>query len=66
MAAKALLGPNISITKIRGGVFEYQGIPLVPTFHPAYLLRNPPAKKYAWIDLKKVKQLLVAGGAGHP
>jgi len=60
VAAKALLGPNISITKIRGGVFDYQGIPLVPTFHPAYLLRNPPAKKYAWIDLKKVKQLLDA------
>ena len=58
VAAKALLGPHVAITKIRGSVCDYRGIPLVPTFHPAYLLRNPPAKKFAWIDLKKVKQLL--------
>lgn len=58
VAAKALLGAHISITKVRGGVYEYRGIPLVPTFHPAYLLRNPPAKKFAWIDLKRVKALL--------
>lgn len=58
VAAKALLGPHVAITKIRGQVWDYQGIPLVPTFHPAYLLRNPPAKKFAWEDLKKVKRLL--------
>ena len=58
VAAKALLGPHVSITKIRGEIRDYQGIALVPTFHPAYLLRNPPAKKFAWADLKKVKQLL--------
>ena len=58
VAAKALLGPHVAITKIRGEVRDYHGIPLVPTFHPAYLLRNPPAKKFAWADLKKVKQLL--------
>ena len=58
VAAKALLGPHVAITKIRGAVRDYEGIPLVPTFHPAYLLRNPPAKKFVWIDLKKVKQLL--------
>lgn len=58
VATKALLGPSISITKIRGQVHEYRGLVLVPTFHPAYLLRNPPAKKFAWADLKKVKQLL--------
>jgi DNA polymerase len=59
VAAKALLGPHVSITKVRGVVRSYQDIPLVPTFHPAYLLRNPDAKKFAWADLKKVKQLLV-------
>ena len=64
VAAKALLGPHVSITKIRGIVRDYQGIALVPTFHPAYLLRNPPAKKFAWADLKKVKQLLEEQGAG--
>ncbi len=58
VATKALLGPHISITKIRGERREYRGTPLIPTFHPAYLLRNPPAKKYAWVDLKRVKQLL--------
>ncbi len=58
VATKALLGPHIAITKVRGQVREYQGTPVIPTFHPAYLLRNPPAKKFAWADLKKVKQLL--------
>ena len=58
VAAKALLGPHVAITKIRGHLTEYEGIPLVPTFHPAYLLRNPDAKKFAWADLKKVKKLL--------
>ena len=58
MATKALLGPHISITQVRGQRHEYRGIPLIPTFHPAYLLRNPPAKKYAWVDLKIVKSFL--------
>ena len=58
VASQALLGPHIAITKVRGTVFDYEGIPLIPTFHPAYLLRNPPAKKFAWADLKHVKRLL--------
>ena len=58
VATKALLGPHIAITQVRGQRHEYRGIPLIPTFHPAYLLRNPPAKKYAWIDLKIVKSFL--------
>jgi DNA polymerase len=58
VATKALLGPHVSITKVRGQLREYRGVPLVPTFHPAYLLRNPAAKKFAWADLKRVKQLL--------
>lgn len=56
--AKALLGPHVAITKVRGAVHDYHGIPLIPTFHPAYLLRNPDAKKLVWQDLKKVKKLL--------
>ncbi len=64
VATKALLGPYISITKIRGEIRDYHGTPLIPTFHPAYLLRNPPAKKFAWVDLKKVKQLLEEQGQG--
>lgn len=60
VATKALLGPHVSIMKVRGQVRDYQGIPLVPTLHPAYLLRNPPAKRLAWEDLKRVKKLLEA------
>ena len=62
VAAKALIGPHVAITKARGQVFDYRGILLVPTFHPAYLLRNPAAKKPAWEDLKQVKALLEGKG----
>ena len=58
VAAKALLGPETAITKVRGQPHEFLGAVLIPTFHPAYLLRNPPAKKFAWQDLKLVKKLL--------
>ena len=50
---KYLLGLT-GITKIRGSWYEYRGIKIMPTLHPAYLLRNPPAKKEAWEDLQKV------------
>lgn len=58
VAAKALLGPHVSITQVRGQRHTYQGILMIPTFHPAYLLRNPAAKRLVWQDLKKVKRLL--------
>ena len=50
---KYLLGLT-GITKIRGTWYEYRGIKIMPTLHPAYLLRNPLAKKEAWEDLQKV------------
>ena len=58
VAGRALLGPTIAIMKSRGRFHEFQGIPLMPTLHPAYLLRNPDAKKLVWQDLKQVKKLL--------
>ncbi len=58
VAAKALLGAKVSIMRIRGQPHEFGGIPLIPTYHPAYLLRNPPAKRLVWQDLKKVKHIL--------
>ena len=58
VATRALLGPGMSIMKLRGQVRAYEGVPLVPTLHPAYLLRNPAAKRLAWEDLKKIKGLL--------
>ena len=53
-AVKGLLESNSGISKLRGTWTIYANIPLMPTYHPAYLLRFPPAKKDAWEDLKKV------------
>ena len=54
-AVKGLLNDEtIAITRQRGKWMNYQGIDVMPTFHPAYLLRNPPAKKEVWEDLKTV------------
>ncbi len=53
-AAQTLLRDHTPITRLRGGWREYCGIPLMPTFHPAYLLRNPAEKKNAWLDLRQV------------
>lgn len=53
-AVKCLLKTTTGITRLRGTFMEYQGIPLMPTFHPAALLRNPNQKKDVWEDMKKV------------
>ncbi len=53
-AVKGLLGETIGITKLRGQWRTFDGIDVMPTFHPAYLLRNPSAKREAWEDLKAV------------
>lgn len=50
-AVQALLRSDEPIGKLRGRVHRYQGVPLVVTYHPAYLLRNPPDKAKAWEDL---------------
>jgi len=49
-----LLGTKQGITKIRGAWHTYEGIPLMPTFHPAYLLRSPGEKGKVWEDIQKV------------
>jgi len=54
VAGQALLGTDFKISAQRGGWHSYEGIPLMPTFHPAYLLRNPSAKRQVWEDIKKV------------
>lgn len=54
-AVKGLFGVEpIGITKIRGQWRTYEGIDVMPTYHPAYLLRNPPMKKFVWDDMKDV------------
>jgi uracil-DNA glycosylase family 4 len=60
-AMQALLDTRIGITKMRGNFQDYPRIPLIkvlPTFHPAYLLRSPDKKRDAWEDLKKVRAFL--------
>lgn len=59
-AAQCLLRSTEPITRLRGREFSYRGATLIPTFHPAYLLRNPPAKREVWEDMKKVRGLLQA------
>ncbi|HMP74556.1 MAG TPA: uracil-DNA glycosylase [Kiritimatiellia bacterium] len=54
-AMKGLFGDTLpGITKVRGTWQRYESIAVMPTFHPAYLLRNPPAKKFTWVDMKLV------------
>ncbi len=62
VAAQALLGAAGGISKIRGQIREYRGIPVMPTFHPAYLLRSPDKKKDVWQDMQKVISLLARRG----
>ncbi|HSE21782.1 MAG TPA: uracil-DNA glycosylase family protein [Pyrinomonadaceae bacterium] len=57
-AMKNLLGTNEGITKARGKFQNYKGIKVMPTFHPAYLLRDPSKKRETWEDLKKVRDYL--------
>jgi uracil-DNA glycosylase family 4 len=57
-AAKSMLRSNEPISRLRGRVFEYRGAKLVPTFHPAFLLRNPSCRREVWEDMKKVRALL--------
>jgi uracil-DNA glycosylase family 4 len=57
-AMKNLLDVKEGITKLRGIFQDYQGIKIMPTFHPAYLLRDPSKKRETWEDLKKVRNYL--------
>ena len=54
IAFQAIYGQKQSISRLRGQWLEFRGIPMMGTYHPAYLLRNPNAKADVWEDLKKV------------
>ena len=60
-AAQTLLKSEASISILRGRFHYYQGIELMPTYHPAYLLRNPAAKKHVWEDVKMIMSALGKG-----
>jgi len=57
-AARALLEVDEGVSRLRGTFHAYRGIPLMPTYHPGYLLRNPSQKVKVWEDIKKVMALL--------
>jgi DNA polymerase len=57
-AARRLTGSSAPISALRGRWASYNGIPVLPTFHPAYLLRTPLAKREVWQDLKAVRKRL--------
>jgi uracil-DNA glycosylase len=65
-AAQCLLRDDTPISRLRGGFRSYEGIQLMPTFHPAYLLRDPSKKKEAWADLKAVGAALKRMGIDPP
>ncbi len=58
VAAWNLLGDHRPMRALRGLDLSYEGIPVVATWHPAYLLRNPAAKRDTWLDIQRVNQLL--------
>ena len=57
-AVRSLLKTMDPISRLRGRVYDYRGAKLVPTFHPAFLLRNPSCRREVWEDMKKVRALL--------
>ena len=52
VAAQTLLNTDVPISRLRGRFHDYKGIKLLPTYHPAYLLRNPEKKRDVWEDMK--------------
>ena len=57
-AAQTLLATEEPISRLRGRFHDFHGIKLMPTFHPAYLLRNPEDKKFVWQDMQQIMQVL--------
>jgi DNA polymerase len=58
VATHALVPSDATISRMRGHWYEFEGLALMPTFHPAYLLRNPSSKREAWSDLQAVLKKL--------
>ncbi|MEJ2684478.1 MAG: uracil-DNA glycosylase [Candidatus Sulfobium sp.] len=62
IALQTLLeNPKLKISLSRGSFLDYRGVPVMPTFHPAYLLRNPKDKWLTWADAQKVMERLHVG-----
>jgi uracil-DNA glycosylase family 4 len=57
-AAHSLLKTDLALARLRGQTLSYQNIPLVVTYHPAYLLRTPSDKRKAWEDLRRARSMI--------
>lgn len=57
-AARRILQTDVPITVLRGKFHEFRGVRVMPTYHPAYLLRNPEAKKQVWEDVQRIMKVL--------
>ena len=57
-AAQTLLRSTEAISRLRGNFYDFKGTKLIPTYHPAYLLRNPHDKRLVWEDMKKIRKVL--------
>ena len=57
-SAQTLLKTDTKITALRGKLYDLEGIKVIPTYHPAFLLRNPERKREVWEDMKKIAELL--------
>ncbi|MFH1062638.1 MAG: uracil-DNA glycosylase [Candidatus Omnitrophota bacterium] len=62
-ATHALLDETSPISQLRGKLYDFNGMKVIPTYHPAYLLRNPEDKKLVWDDMKKILNVLKADEA---
>jgi len=57
-SSQTLLKTDVKITALRGKAYDFSGIQLFPTYHPAYLLRNPEKKREVWEDMKQIAKTL--------
>ena len=60
-ASQTVLGLELSMGQLRGTIRAFHGVPVVPMYHPAYLLRNPSAKRQTYADLLQVKSIIREG-----
>lgn len=64
VAARTLLGTDQPISRLRGRFHSFQGVAVMPTFHPAFLLRNPDRKREVWEDVQQVMQAMGLASPG--
>jgi uracil-DNA glycosylase len=60
-SAQTLLKTDVKISALRGKFYDLEGIKVIPTYHPAFLLRNPERKREVWEDMKKIVELMGLG-----